>query len=76
MRTTIDLPDAVFRETKALAALRGLTLKQFVLDAIEQARRSPPTNVSPEVPRTFQPVHLKSGQKLSLKDFDFDDLLA
>jgi hypothetical protein len=76
VRTTIDLPDAVFRETKALAALRGVTLKQFVLDAIEQARHSPPHSASPDARRTFRPVHLKSGQKLSLRDFDFDDLLA
>ncbi len=75
MRTTIDLPDTVFRETKALAALRGVTLKEFVLEAIEQARKSPPS-AAPVARRTFQPIHLESGQKLSLKDFDFDDLLA
>jgi len=34
MRTTIDIPDGVFRRAKALAAMEGKTLKAFVLDAL------------------------------------------
>jgi len=34
MKTTIEIPDAVFRQVKARAALRGRTLRSFVLDAI------------------------------------------
>ena len=34
MRTTIDIPDAVFRRAKSAAALEGKTLKRFVVDAI------------------------------------------
>lgn len=30
MRTTLDLPDAVFRELKSRAALEGLTLKDLI----------------------------------------------
>ena len=33
MRTTIDIPDALFREIKSAAALGGETLKSFVLRA-------------------------------------------
>lgn len=33
MRTTIDIPDALFREIKATAVLRGETLKSFLLKA-------------------------------------------
>ena len=40
MKTTIDLPDATFRQAKAMAAARGMTLKQFFTEAIkEQLRR-------------------------------------
>lgn len=39
MKTTIELPDAVFRQAKALAASRGLTLKQFFTDALEDKLR-------------------------------------
>ncbi|MDF1739566.1 MAG: hypothetical protein P1U86_10440 [Verrucomicrobiales bacterium] len=33
MRTTIDIPDSLFREIKATAAIRGETLKAFLLRA-------------------------------------------
>lgn len=34
MKTTLELPDDLFRQTKALAALRGESLKDFVTAAI------------------------------------------
>ena len=37
MRTTIDLPDALFRQVKSVAALKGSTLKEFIHDALQQA---------------------------------------
>jgi metal-responsive CopG/Arc/MetJ family transcriptional regulator len=37
MRTTVDLPDALFRQVKSVAALRGSTLKEFIQDALQQA---------------------------------------
>ena len=40
MRTAIDLPDALFRQTKSVAAARGLTLKQFVINALERSNSS------------------------------------
>ena len=36
MRTTIDLPDPVFRRLKASAALEGLSLKELILRAVEK----------------------------------------
>jgi hypothetical protein len=35
MRTTLDLPDPLFRRAKATASLRGLTLRAFVTQAID-----------------------------------------
>ncbi|MEO7412192.1 MAG: hypothetical protein ABIZ81_02450 [Opitutaceae bacterium] len=45
MRTTIDLPDPLFKEAKAAAALEGVTLRDVVEDALRRrlqphARRS------------------------------------
>jgi hypothetical protein len=37
MRTTVDLPDALFRQVKSVAALRGSTLKEFIQDALQRA---------------------------------------
>jgi hypothetical protein len=34
MRTTIDIPDPLFRRAKAAAAIEGTTLRTFVVDAI------------------------------------------
>ena len=39
MKTTIELPDATFRQAKALAAGRGTTLKQFFTDALDEKLR-------------------------------------
>ena len=41
MRTTIDLPDEVFRQLKARAALEGLSMKTMVLAFIEHGLRAP-----------------------------------
>lgn len=36
MKTTLELPDEVFRQAKARAALRGIPLRQFVSEALEE----------------------------------------
>ena len=37
MRTTIDLPDELFRHVKAAAASQGIKLREFVATALERA---------------------------------------
>lgn len=39
MRTTIDLPDPLFREAKAVAALRDQSLKDVVISALKRELR-------------------------------------
>lgn len=39
MRTTIDIPDSVFREIKARAALQGRSLKDWILGAVQAELR-------------------------------------
>ena len=39
MKTTIELPDATFRQAKLLAAARGVTLKHFFIEALEEQFR-------------------------------------
>jgi hypothetical protein len=46
MRTTIDLPDPLFRQVKATAAARGLKLKDLVISALQAAIRNPETETS------------------------------
>lgn len=40
MRTTIDLPDDLFKELKAASALRGASLKQTIREALVQYRNA------------------------------------
>ena len=44
MKTTIEIPDELFKKAKATAALRGESLRQLICDAIEThlASVSPP----------------------------------
>lgn len=37
MKTTIDLPDPIFRRAKATAAVHGITLKSFISTAVEKS---------------------------------------
>ncbi|HEV2697542.1 MAG TPA: hypothetical protein VGU90_06085 [Terriglobales bacterium] len=36
MKTTLEIPDAVFRRAKSKAAERGIPLRQFVTEAVEE----------------------------------------
>lgn len=39
MKTTLEIPDSVFRRAKAGAAQRGIPLRQFVTEAVEEKLR-------------------------------------
>jgi hypothetical protein len=41
MRTTIDLPDPLFRSARAAALEQGVTLKEFFTEALDRALRAP-----------------------------------
>lgn len=41
MKTTLELPDDLFRRAKAKAATQGITLKQLVTEAVEERVRGP-----------------------------------
>ena len=43
MKTTIEMPDELFRRAKTTAVARGQTLKQLVTDALERELAEPVT---------------------------------
>ena len=50
MKTTVEIPDSLFRQAKATAAQQGTSLKDFLTEAVrEQLRRkaSPPSPNKP-----------------------------
>lgn len=36
MKTTLEIPDAIFRRAKATAAQRGIPLREFVTEAVKE----------------------------------------
>ena len=47
VKTTLEIPDEIFRQIKAMAAIRGESLKDFVTEAL-QARLEQTTAASPQ----------------------------
>ena len=41
MKTTVEIPDPLFRKAKSKAAERGQTLKEFMTEALEDKLRKP-----------------------------------
>jgi hypothetical protein len=76
MRTTIEIPDDLFRRAKATAALRGSTMKELVIRALERefARQTPESKKRGTTKLPVMPW--KGKKKLDLTNFNFDDLLS
>lgn len=56
MKTTVDIPDAVFRRAKATAAERGQALREFVTEALQEkltGRGTPAASDAPPWMRGF-----------------------
>lgn len=59
MRTTIEMPDGLLAQAKSRAALAGISLREFFIQAVEQqlapsqkkTRLPPPAIGSPDAPR-------------------------
>ncbi len=44
VKTTLEIPDQVFRKTKAKAAARGLSLREFVTEALQEKLAAKPAS--------------------------------
>ena len=54
MKTTIEIPDPLFRQAKSRAAERGQTLKAFVTEALQERLQTNASTVRPGEPRWMQ----------------------
>ena len=61
MKTTIDIPDGLYRRVKSLAAQRGQTVKSFVLEALQQKLAA--KEASPSCERGWRVVFGKAPAK-------------
>ena len=62
MRTTLDLPDDLFRQVKAKAALEGATLKDMLTRYIESGLRRPARLAGEPGRRSILPAMPKRGK--------------
>ena len=79
MQTTVNLPDALYRKGVALAASRGATVEQFIIEAVAKAvqgnlRSSTSDSGNREVELPL--IHSKRPGTLDLSNFDFDELVG
>jgi len=58
MRTTVDIPDELFRRAKSEAALRGIKLKDLVEEGLRLVVEKAPTEAPrPEAPKPKPSAH-------------------
>jgi len=74
MTISVDVPDPVFRRMKATAALRGMSLKEFLLNAVEQEMAKMPLARDYTVPVPL--IRSKRPGKRALTNAQIEDLLA
>ena len=73
MRTSLELPDGVFRELKLLSVQRGVTLKALIQTAVEMELRGQPASGY----RVRTPLVRRKGRgKIDLTNAQIEDLLA
>lgn len=73
MRTTIEMPDTLYRRVKILAAQRQTTFKRLVTDALESALLDEPP---PQKRMTKPPLRLGDGVQIpTLSNKEIADLV-
>jgi hypothetical protein len=55
MKTTVEIPDELFKQAKVFAALEGLSMKQLITEALQQrvAKETPASKTDPAWRRAF-----------------------
>ncbi|HXE08090.1 MAG TPA: hypothetical protein VN612_09345 [Acidobacteriaceae bacterium] len=76
MRTTIELPDTVYRNAERVARTQGVSIEEFLLRTFESQFKDQAAKPSESVRVTLPLVPSKDPGALDMKDFNFDDLLA
>ena len=72
MRTTIDIPDALYRGLKAKAARQGLSVKEIILKGVEKEMGD---TVTKRGQVRLPLIRAKETRKLDLTNVQIDDIL-
>jgi hypothetical protein len=77
MQTTVNLPDSLYRKIEQLAASRGATVEQFIVEAVKNEVQGGLGTADYGDREVDLPViRSRRPGTLDLSQFDFDDLLA
>jgi hypothetical protein len=75
MRTTVDIPDALYRQLKAQAAREGSSAKKLILRGVEQVLRA--NSRKPSGKRVKLPIiPSKRPGTLNIDNAAIDDILS
>jgi hypothetical protein len=79
MQTIVNLPDSLYQESEALAASRGATVEQLIVEAVKKEVKG---NLASGASGSYGDrdvelpvIHSRRPGTLDLSTFDFDDLL-
>jgi hypothetical protein len=73
MRTTVDIPDETYRAVRVLAAQRGTTVRQLVLEGLELVRAE---RKKKRTPFTVPVIRSKHPGTLHLTNEQIEEILA
>ncbi len=69
MKTTLEIPDFLFRRAKSVAAERGIPLRQFVTEAVQEKLRIAPQE-KPWTKHLGQLKHLRKNKDKDRKQIE------
>jgi hypothetical protein len=70
MRTTIDIPDELYKQVKTRAALQRRTVKAIVIRGVEKEMRDTPIEKRKTKRVQLPLIHGKGTQKIDLTNMD------
>ena len=79
MKTTLEIPDPIFRRAKSVAAERGIPFRQFVTEAVQDKLKTPSRSAEKPWMKTFgKPRHLRkeTARINRIIDEEFDQIEA
>lgn len=80
MQTTVEFPDSLYEKSQALAASRGATVEQLIVEAVaKEVQGNPvpgPSGDCGDREVELPVIRSRRPGTLDLSGFDFDDLLA
>jgi hypothetical protein len=74
MRTTLELPDPLFREVKIRAAERGVSLKELLTSYVEKGLREQHVEARPIRSPLPTPIPSRGATSPSLTNAEIDEL--